>query len=370
MYSDIMDNKYLIQRLNKIFKGTDLDAILIYNQDYPLIDSNFFYLTDFTSGLFESSFLIAFRDHIEVATGSLEYENAILEANSSMEINEIHDVKSIQKFLKTNLKGLKVGYNEKLMPTYYYKLFKRDSYAKGYYGASKYLYNARAIKDELEINRIKNAVKITKKSLAEIQDYFNLGITEKELAAQFNYLQMKNGADRNSFDSIVSFDKNTALPHHSPDATKLRANSVVLLDVGAKVKNYCSDITRTFFYKPDLKSKKYKRLKDIYDTVSYAQQLGLKNIYSEQNGKNVYNKVNEFINKSNNGIYNGKFIHSLGHMIGIDVHDADPTALSNVDLTLKNNMIMSDEPGIYINGFGGVRIEDDVVIQNGKGKFL
>ncbi|ASI14006.1 prolidase [Candidatus Mancarchaeum acidiphilum] len=365
-----MQTNILIDRLNKIFRSTDLDAILLFNVNSPFIDSNFYYLTDFNSGIFERSFAIAFKDHVIVGTSDLEYENACIGSNDHISVYRINTTSEVDNFLSRNLKDLKVGYNENFLPYIYYQKFKKYAKFNKLFNASKYLYEARNIKDKYEIEKIKKAVDISKKSLDEIQYYFKKGVTEKELAAQFNYLQLKNGADKNSFGTIVAFDKNTALPHHSPDNTKLKDNAVVLLDVGSKWKNYCSDLTRTFFFKPQKRSLKYKKMADIYDTVEKAQVLGLGLIKDGVDGKNVFEEVTKFINTANGGIYKGKFIHSLGHMIGIDVHDAGAAALSYRSVKLQNGMVLSDEPGIYIYGFGGVRIEDDVLIDGGRGVFL
>ncbi len=365
-----MQTNILIDRLNKIFRSTDLDAILLFNLNSPFIDSNFYYLTDFNSGVFEKSFAIAFKDHVVVGTSDLEYENALLESNDHINVYRINTKDDIEEFLSRNLTDLKVGYNENFLPYIYYQKFKRYAKFNKLFNASKCLYEARNIKDKYELEKIKKAVEITKKSLDEVQYYFKRGITEKELAAQFNYLQLKNGADKNSFGTIVAFDKNTALPHHSPDNTILKENAVVLLDVGAKWKNYCSDLTRTFFFEPHKRSLKYKKLQDMYDTVEKAELLGLSLIKDGADGKQIFEEVSKFINTANGGIYKDKFIHSLGHMIGIDVHDAGAAALSYKSIKLQNGMVMSDEPGIYLYGFGGVRIEDDILIENGRGIFL
>lgn len=364
-----MQSNILINRLNRTFElAKGVDAIILVNGEYPFIDSNFFYFTDFL-GLFEDTYLIVLKDHVIVIADAIEYDNAINQKNDKIEVMQMGNKKSLYSTLKDILKGKVVGYDENYLNVKDY-LYLSDNLSLNTSPVADALNNVRAIKDEIEIDRIRKAVSITKESLNEIESYFKIGITERELAGKFNELQIEKGADKNSFDSIVSFGKNAAYPHHSPDDTKLKNNEVLLMDVGAKFENYCSDITRSFIFKPDKSTEKYRKLDDMYNVVKSAQELGLSLIKEGEDGKVVHNSVKDYINNYKNGIYNGRFTHSLGHMIGIDVHDGYAYALSSRSLKLKNNMIMSDEPGVYIPEIGGIRIEDDVLIQNGKGKFI
>ena len=289
-------------RLKKVFDNADFDTAIIMNPSQ--MDSNFLYLSGFSNGVFEMSFIIATKKKLVLLTSILEYELAA----------------------KQKPKGA----------------------------------------DEIE--NIKKAVKITKAALEAIESDFADGITEKQIAAKFDYLMMKHGAEKTAFDSIVSFGPNTALPHHMPDNTKLKPNNFIILDVGAKYHGYCADITRTFIYKPDRKSLKYKKMSDMYETVRKAQALGLEMVKPQVDGMDVHKAVANYIDNARNGIYKGKFIHALGHGIGLDVHDN--VALSLIHKPIKEGMVMSDEPGIYINGFGGVRLEDDILVKKDKGIFL
>ncbi len=186
-------------------------------------------------------------------------------------------------------------------------------------------------------------------------------MTEKEIAGRLEYLMMQKGADGTSFSSIVSFNENAALPHHMPSNKRLTPNSIVLIDMGARYKNYCSDITRTFMFRPDKSSSRYKRFAEMYGIVEGAQKLAASMIKEGIMGQKVHNAAADHINMAENGRYRGRFIHSLGHAIGIDVHDAGPGLYGNEKL--KAGMVVSNEPGIYVVGFGGVRIEDDVIVK-------
>ncbi len=180
----------------------------------------------------------------------------------------------------------------------------------------------------------------------------------------------KYGADAPSFPTIVCFGKNAAVPHHVPGNVKLERNSFVLIDAGARYMGYCSDVTRTYIFKPAKKSQKYRRMLDMYNTVKEAQEIALRSIKPGIRCEVPYNKAKGHIDKAHGGIYKGRFIHGLGHQIGIDVHDVGPNLTLNSKERILENMVFSDEPGIYIEGFGGVRIEDDVLVTKDGGRFI
>ena len=173
---------------------------------------------------------------------------------------------------------------------------------------------------------------------------------------------MKRGADGLAFESIVSFGKNAALPHHMPDNTRLKPNSFVLIDFGAKYRNYCADVTRTLIFQPDRKTERYKRMAEIYGIVKEAQAIAFKAIKPGADASKPHVEAEKRINEAAHGRYKGKFIHSLGHSIGIDIHDGRIGLSPSLHFKLKAGMVFSDEPGIYIVGFGVVRIEDDVLV--------
>ncbi len=357
------------KRLDKVFANSDADAIVVMNTDN--MDSNFRYLTGFSGGLFEQGILVAERKRMTLLVSKLEYGIAASQKPKGMEILKVDSARDIWKDLKALLKGKTIGFNSGFLPYSYYKLLKKHSLGKRFVDSAAAFEHARVTKDGSEIRSIGKANEIVKKALSQIEPHFKEGMTEKELTAEFDFLMAKAGADEPSFESIVAFDKNSALPHHMPDDTKLRRNSIVLIDVGAKYNNYCSDVTRSFVFKPDKGSAKYKRIMDMYATVKGAQEAALKAAVAGAQMSSVHNAAERFINTAHGGAYKGKFIHSLGHSIGIDVHDSRMYALaSSVKFKLERNMVFSDEPGVYITGFGGIRIEDDILITDGAAKMF
>ncbi|MGC8680184.1 MAG: M24 family metallopeptidase [Candidatus Micrarchaeia archaeon] len=350
----------IVNRYKKIFNESeqDIDAFLVMNTE--IADVNFRYLTGFTSGVFEDSYLIVEKEHATLITNPLEYETAKKMKPSIMDIINVRTGDELKNILKRMLESKKVGINEKFISISSYKELKKIN-AK-FIDASEILSNARAIKDEYEIENIRKANRITKKALGEIEEYFKVGMTEKQLAAHLEFLFREYGGEDLAFETIVAFGQNSALPHHFSSDSKLKENSFILIDCGTKYRNYCADVTRTFIFKPDKNSTKYKKMNKIYDTVKNAQMLGINSIHEGVYSNEPYEKVLNYINTVNNGAFKDTFIHSLGHPVGLNVHDEGPIMGRSKEL-LKENMVLSVEPGIYIIGFGGVRIEDDVVIK-------
>lgn len=350
-------------RVKKVFKNADVDVIVLMNSDKE--DSNFLYLTGFSSGVFEDQLLIISKKRMILPVSGLEYEIAKESAPKNMHVIRVDERKQINEILIQSLKNKTVGINGSFLPYRYFKYIKKTGKPKKIIDITNAFYSARSIKEPSEISNIRKANKIAKISLEMLKKELVLGYTEKQVAGRLEYLMRENDADGPAFTTIVSFDKNAALPHHTPDNTKLKPNSIVLIDFGAKYNNYCSDITRTFMFKEDRKSAKYKTFVEMHKIVKEAQIAAFKLIKEGAIGGNVNETAAACIEKAQNGKYKESSfnnIHSLGHAIGIDVHDQGPGLYRNGKDTLKANMVVSDEPGIYIIGFGGVRIEDDIVV--------
>lgn len=213
-------------------------------------------------------------------------------------------------------------------------------------------------KDKKEISAIQKACELGDQTFTFILDKIKPGMTEREITLEMEWFIKKNHAE-NSFNTIVAFGKNTAFPHHKTSNEKLKNNDIILLDFGVKYENYCSDMTRTIFM-----GKAPSEKKRVYQTVLDAQQKAIehleKNIKNQILFSNIDKIAREYI------ISHGfpSIPHGLGHGIGLEVHES-PTLSPKSKDTLQNGMIFSIEPGIYLNDFIGVRIEDLFTIQNG-----
>ena len=211
-----------------------------------------------------------------------------------------------------------------------------------------------AIKQDYMIANMQQAQNIAEKSLDKVRGIIKPNITEKELATQISYEMSNLGASGPSFDIIVAFGENSAYPHHSPTDRKLKKSDIILIDMGAKYNGFCSDMTRTFCIgEVDVD------LQNIHSLVLQAQEQALSKMKEGLRCNYVDSLSREYL-KANG--YADKFVHSLGHGIGVAVHEF-PRLSSMSDDVLQANMVVTVEPGVYVNGLGGVRIEDMVLIE-------
>lgn len=218
-----------------------------------------------------------------------------------------------------------------------------------------------SVKDEFEIEQIRKAVSITDHIFENILKIIKPGMRELDIAAEITYLQRTFGADKDAFEPIVASGKNGALPHAKASTKKICNGEMVTLDFGCVVNGYHSDMTRTIF----IESPKQKAVK-IYQTVLEAQQKTIAAAVPGISVKELDSVARNFIKDAGYGDY---FNHSLGHGIGLQIHELPKLSAYNKAILQAGNVI-TIEPGIYIPDYGGVRIEDDVVIRDGPPEIL
>ncbi|OGI57024.1 hypothetical protein A3B85_02605 [Candidatus Nomurabacteria bacterium RIFCSPHIGHO2_02_FULL_37_13] len=218
----------------------------------------------------------------------------------------------------------------------------------------KLIHEIRAVKSRRELANIIKAQRIAEKILKETLAKLQTNVTELAIAEFITKKFTKYGAPILSFSPIVAFGKNTANIHHEPGKTKLKYGDIVMLDFGCTVNHYCSDMTRTYFWgEPNIRQKK------IYLAVLEAQNRAIKKIMSgEKRAKVIDKTARDFLNKKYGA---KKFSHGLGHGIGTVIHEWPNFKPKSKDI-LPIGCVMTVEPGIYFKGFGGVRIEDMVLI--------
>jgi len=217
------------------------------------------------------------------------------------------------------------------------------------------------VKDDNELAAHSKAAEIVDIAFEQLMSRIKSGMTEKEIAWVLESLIRENGSGAIPFGIIVASGTNAAFPHFSATDRKINVGEPITMDFGARVDGYCSDITRTVCMgKPDSK------LIDIYNLVLNAQMKAIKEIKSGMTGEQADEIARSVIEKAGYGEYFG---HGLGHGIGLDVHE-EPRLAENSTDTLADGMVFSIEPGIYIPGWGGVRLEDMVVLENGNVKTL
>ena len=215
----------------------------------------------------------------------------------------------------------------------------------------------RQIKDGSEIALIEKACGITCRAyeyiLGFISDHLNEGLTEIMVRNELESALIRFGADKPSFESIVATGANGSLPHAIPGDRVIKRGQMLTMDFGAMVGGYCADMTRTVAI-GEINAESRK----IYDTVLQAQQLALELIRPGADCREVDGIARSFIEKAG---YEGRFGHGLGHSLGLDIHES-PRLSSISDDTLAPGMVVTDEPGIYIPGICGCRIEDTVLV--------
>ena len=218
---------------------------------------------------------------------------------------------------------------------------------------------AMTVKNEWELSNIAKACQIAEDGFNALLPEIKEGMTETEVAALLEYKMRAFGAQGLSFETIVAFGAHAAVPHHETGTTKLEFGDEILIDFGCKVNGYCSDITRTFLFGDDGKHEEFKK---AYAHVLSAHNLAQEKITSGMTGKQADAIARDYLKE--NG-YGELFTHSLGHGIGLNVHEK-PSISPKGEQTLCDGMVFSDEPGVYKAGEYGIRIEDTVTLENGK----
>lgn len=216
-------------------------------------------------------------------------------------------------------------------------------------------------KNDWEISCIEKACDIAEIAFNDLLPDIKEGMTETEVAALLEYKMRKFGAQGPSFDTIVAFGAHAAVPHHETGETKLKFGDEVLIDFGCKVNGYCSDITRTFLFGDD---KKHEDFKKAYNAVLTAHTLVKEKLVSGMTGKQADAIARDYLTSQG---YGELFTHSLGHGIGLNVHER-PSLSPKGEQALCDGMVFSDEPGVYVKGEYGIRIEDTVMLKDGKVK--
>ncbi len=353
-------------RVRRIFDRLDasVDALVVANAVDPHLDQSFFYLFDVPSGLFEGSVAVAHRDgSIDLFSSPLEAQSAEEAARSDRGIT-VHKVErdatpaalgqalGDAKSIALNFAELTHGWFARLD-----KLRPETSWVD----ASEAIRKVRAVKEAGEVERLRKAAEIGSKVGVEIPSMLRKGMTELDLAAEMEYRMNRLGASGRSFSTIVAFGAHGAEPHFQPGSTKLEAGVSIVCDYGAFYRRYASDITRSFRFGPA-----DPEMRQVHETVERAQQAALDTIRPGVAAKEVHLAAAKVIDESP---FKGRLIHGVGHSIGLAVHDGWGYG-PKVEDKVEEGMVFTVEPGIYLPGKGGVRIEDDIVVTSKGYEFL
>lgn len=220
--------------------------------------------------------------------------------------------------------------------------------------ASSLMTELRGSKDEEELSCMTAAQRIAEGALEQILKEIRPGMTEKEIAARLNYLMVSAGAEKTSFDTIVASGPNGSMPHAVPGMRKVREGDFITMDFGCVYKGYCSDMTRTVAL-----GRPSDEMRNVYDIVLQAQLAGIAAAKAGVTGAAIDGAARKVIQDAGYGAYFG---HSFGHSLGIDIHEA-PNAAPGNDKPMPDGAVVSAEPGIYLPGKFGVRIEDVMILR-------
>jgi len=212
----------------------------------------------------------------------------------------------------------------------------------------------RMIKDASEILMMQQAAAVSEKVLEKVLPMISPAVSEMDIAAEISYLHRKSGAEKDSFDPIVASGSRSALPHARPTTKKFRSGELIVIDLGCVCKGYASDQTRTVAL-----GRVSSEARRIYGIVRDAQLLGLESAFEGMRARDLDRIVRDAI--ADKG-YKAEFGHSLGHGVGVEVHEA-PSVSSLSEHSLHESAVFTIEPGIYLPGCFGVRIEDTVVMR-------
>lgn len=333
-----------IKKVRDIIADSDFDSLLIDS------DVNRFYLTGFTG----SAGRVLFTPQKEYFITDFRYTEQAGQQTEGFEIVELNKdvIESINDILQKD-GTKKLGFEAKTVNYYQYGKYEEKFKGIELVSTEDLIKNIRMTKDKHEIEMIKKAIEITDKAYDHILDYIEPGMTEKEIALELEIYQKKLGGSKNAFDFIVASGERSSMPHGVASDKQVKENELITLDFGTFYNGYCSDMTRTFVL-----GKASDKQKEIYNTVLKAQLAVIDQIKAGMTGVEADKIARDIITEAG---YGDNFGHGLGHGIGVEVHEG-PTASYKSEDTIIENSVVTDEPGIYIKGWGGVRIEDDLLI--------
>ena len=330
-----------LQWLRNKMSSLDLQGLIISNT------INIKYLTNIDA---EGTLILTRKENIYITDGRyIEQVHSILTLYDEIIVYDMHDV-SKEDYENFFMFCENVGFEENYVTYAGYKELIRKYKINNLVETEHIIEKQRMIKDIDEINNLQKACEITDNCFKYIISYIKPGMTEKQIADEIEeyYKQRTDGL---AFDTIVASGENSAKPHAVPSNRKIQEKDIITIDMGCKVNGYCSDMTRTIFV-----GEMTDEMKKIYDLVLKNQVQTL-----EQMKDGVSTRMLTKMVQNDFRFYDYDLIHSLGHGVGMEIHEAPYIGISS-DTNLKENMIVTDEPGIYIPGKFGIRIEDTVQI--------
>ena len=339
-----------MSRFEKIaakLKAYDLDAMMVTSAPNRLYATGFRSSAGLALITAEKSYFFTDSRYIEAASKAI----------TGGEIRESNRENPMTKLVAGLIEhhGIKrLGFEEQYMTVSELENTWKKNLACDFIPATSLLTELRSVKDAEEVTALIAAQRIAERALTEVLDFIKVGRTEKEIAAYLQYKMLTFGSERNSFDPIVVSGPNSSLPHGVPTVKAVEAGDFITMDFGCVLGGYCSDMTRTVAV-----GHVTEEMDKVYHTVLNAQLAGIATAKAGVTGKAVHEAAAKVIADAGYGAYFG---HGFGHGLGVEVHE-QPGANLNNDKPLPVGAVISAEPGIYLPGKFGVRIEDVLVIE-------
>lgn len=338
-----------MKNTDRLFGLSNTDAVLVVSE------KNRFYFTEFASTF---GYLVLMPSNKTVfITDPRYYEMAQSLENDGVEVRQIANGASacgeIADLLRENNVAA-LGFEDTELTVSEYTSLKEQLADFEFVPVGNHINFVRSFKSEQEIEYIRKAQSITDLAFTAILGYIRPGVTEREIAIELEYQMHKNGAAGLAFDTIIASGVNSSKPHAHPTDKVIELGDPVTMDYGARYHGYCSDMTRTIFV-----GEPSDELRKIYNTVALAQNMGINSAYTGMSGKELDTACREIIKANGYGEY---FTHSTGHSLGIDIHEMPYASMRSEDI-LQAGQLITCEPGIYVKGVGGVRIEDMLLFE-------
>jgi len=337
-------------KLNRIMEQKKADAILITDMLNVRYFSGFTGSTGIALAIGEKRYFITDFRYIEQGTAQ------VVPKGFEVVREDKNTLEKAGELLKANgVKKLAIEDNSVSLSQF--RNFEKNFEGVEFVDLGDIFLRERMIKTPEEIDIIKEAARITDKAFSIIKPLIKEGAVEKDLATELEYQMKKLGADGPSFDIIVASNYRSAMPHGVASEKKLEGEGFVKFDFGCFYKGYASDMTRTVY----LGEKPTEKHLEIYNTVLGAQKLAVSSVKAGMTNRELDKIARDYITEKG---YGELFAHGLGHGIGLQIHEYPGVGFKSEEMRLEENMVITIEPGIYVEGFGGVRIEDDIVVKS------
>ncbi len=340
-----------LNNLRNIMEQQQLEALLVSRPE------NVFYISGFSGG--EGQLLVTPQESYLFADGRYQ-EQALQEApDCKFILYKRHFTKALAEV--TASQGIQEMGFEKDYITYQHWESLRETFTGELLPVKELVEKLRMVKDEAEIDLIREAGAITASAFRYLLGEIRPGQSEQEVASLLEYFMRSHGSGPPAFETIAASGKRGALPHGSATQKKIQRGEFITLDLGATYKGYAADLTRTICI-----GTVSARQREVYELVLEAQERGIRAVRAGVRAEEVDAVAREFFAEAGYGEY---FVHSLGHGVGLAIHEA-PRIAQKVDVVLEPGMVITIEPGVYLPQWGGVRIEDTVLVRENSCEIL